>query len=271
MKNLPNTENLILEYSHGWLDIWFNSIENRNALSDGLITDLFRVFGSINNNRKIRGITLRGKGNVFCAGADLKAIKKISEEGPDAKDMAFKISLTYGNLFKVINQAPQVIVSVTEGYALAGGFGIACASDLIITMPDTKFALSETRIGLTPSQISPYMINRLGYSNARKMMLIGLKITGKEAMEIGIVDYLANDNRNLEDILNNIKEQVLRCSPNSIAITKNILTSKNQYLDPEKAAHFFRDCIVSEEGKEGIKSFFDNRYPKWVPDKFIKK
>ena len=266
MTKIPNTENLILEYSHGWLDVWFNSIQNRNALTESLIADLFSVFSCIHDDREVRGITLRGKGNIFCAGADLKRMKKISEAGLEAKSIALKMSMEFGNLFKVVNQAPQVIVSLTEGFALAGGLGLACASDIIVTMPNTKFALTETRIGLTPSQISPYVINRLGYVNARKMMLIGANIDGKEAKEIGLADYLAYDNDSLEEILDDIKNQVFKCSPNAIAITKKVITV-DQYLDPEKAADLFSDCVVSDEGKEGFKSFFEKRKPSWVPNK----
>jgi len=270
MKKLPNTENLILEYSDGWLDVWFNSIQNRNALTDSLITDLFSVFSSLHHDREVRGITLRGKGNMFCAGADLKGMKKISEAGSAAKEIALEMSMEFGNLFKVVNQAPQIIVSLTEGFAFAGGLGLACASDIIVTMPDTKFAFTETRIGLTPSQISPYVISRLGYANARQMMLLGANIDGKEAKAIGLADYIANDNDNLESILDDIKSQVFKCSPNAIATTKKVIRI-NQYLDPEKAADLFSDCIVSDEGKEGFNSFFEKRKPSWVPNKKRKK
>jgi len=268
--NFPKTENLILEYTDGWLDIWFNRIENRNALTDSLIDDLFSVFSCVHNNREVRGITLRGKGGIFCAGGDLKGMKRISEAGSDAKELALEMSMVFGNLFRVISQAPQIIVSVTEGFTLAGGFGVACASDLIVTMPDTKFALTETRIGLTPAQISPYVINRLGYANARKMMLLGANINGKEAMEIGIADYLAADADNLEEILDDIKSQVFKCSPNAIAITKQVLMM-DEYLDSEKAADLFSDCIASDEGQEGFNSFFEKRKPYWVTDKQKKK
>ena len=266
MKKFSNTENLILEYHDGWLDIWLNRIEIRNALTDSLIKDLLNVFNSVHNDREVRGITIRGKENVFCAGADLKAMKKISESGSSAKKIALEMSMVFGNLFNVINKAPQIIVSVTEGFALAGGFGLASSSDFIVTMPDTRFALTETRIGLTPSQISPYVINRLGYINARKMMLLGSNIDGTKAKEIGLADYLANDTTNLKEILDDIKNQVFNCSPNAIAITKKVFNINN-YLDKEKAADLFSDCIVSDDGREGFNSFFEKRKPNWIPDK----
>jgi len=266
MKNITSTENLIVESSNGWLDIWLNQIENRNALTESLINDLFDVFSSVKNEKQVRGITLRGKENLFCAGADLKRMKQISEAGKDAKKIALEMSLVFGKLFKTINQAPQIVISVAEGFAIAGGFGLACASDLIISMPDTKFALTETRIGLTPSQISPYVINRLGYANARKMMLLGSMINGEQASKLGMVDYLANSSANLDEIINEVKTQVLNCSPNAISVTKKVL-SLNEQIDEKIAAELFSDCIVSDEGIEGFNSFFEKRIPSWVPEK----
>ena len=189
----------------------------------------------------------------------------MTDTSKNAKSLAFEMSIRIGELFKVINSAPQIVVAVTEGAAIAGGFGIACSADLILTMPETKFSLSETRIGLTPAQISPYVINRLGYSLARKMMLLGARIDGREAMKIGIADYIANDS-NLEEILDSIKEQVFKCPPNAIAITKRVLTV-NEYIDPQKAANLFSDCVVSDEGQEGINSFFEKRKPFWIMEK----
>ena len=265
MKNFPKTDNLLIEYSNGWVTIWFNQIKNRNAITNNIVDELFSIFNFLNDDREVRGITLRGKGGIFCAGVDLKSLKKMTDTSKNAKSLAFEMSIRIGELFKVINSAPQIVVAVTEGAAIAGGFGIACSADLILTMPETKFSLSETRIGLTPAQISPYVINRLGYSLARKMMLLGARIDGREAMKIGIADYIANDS-NLEEILDSIKEQVFKCSPNAIAITKRVLTV-NEYIDPQKAANLFSDCVVSDEGQEGINSFFEKRKPFWIMEK----
>lgn len=265
MKNFPKTDSLLIEYSNGWVTIWFNQIKNRNAITNNIVDELFSIFNFLNDDREVRGITLRGKGGIFCAGVDLKSLKKMTDTSKNAKSLAFEMSIRIGELFKVINSAPQIVVAVTEGAAIAGGFGIACSADLILTMPETKFSLSETRIGLTPAQISPYVINRLGYSLARKMMLLGARIDGREAMKIGIADYIANDS-NLEEVLDSIKEQVFKCSPNAIAITKRVLTV-NEYIDPQKAANLFSDCVVSDEGQEGINSFFEKRKPFWIMEK----
>ena len=173
IKDFPKTSDIILNYENGWLDIHLNNVENRNALKQNLIKELFTVFDVIRNNKHVRGVLIRGSNGIFCAGADLKQMKKIASSGTKAKRKAFDLSMVIGNLLTTINEAPQIVVSVTEGYAFAGGFGIACASDLVISLTDTKFALTETKIGLTPSQISKYIIRRLGHSAAKKLMLLG--------------------------------------------------------------------------------------------------
>ena len=263
MNQFPITQDLILKNKNGWLEIRLNNAVNRNALKESLVEELLIVFEVAKDNTDIRGIVLRGDGGVFCAGADLKKMKKITESGREAKNEAYDLSMTIGKLLKVINQAPQIVVSVTEGFALAGGFGIACASDFVISLENTKFGLTETKIGLTPSQISKYVINKLGYSKARKMMLLGTLIDGLEASKIGLVDFVAKNNEALEKKIKDFKSQVNDCSPTAVATTKKIL-SFNQNIDSQRAADLFSDSIISNDGKEGFESFFNKRKPSWT-------
>ena len=247
------------------LDILFDNAKNRNALKDNLIEELFIVFDLIRNDKRVRGVLLRGNGGVFCSGADLKGMKEITSAGESAKQKAFDLSMTIGNLLSTINKAPQVVISVTEGYAFAGGFGIACASDFVISLPDTKFALTETKIGLTPSQIAKYVVRKLGYSCAKKMMFLGTVVDGSSGFDIGLVDYIALNEDELEEVINIVKSKVLECSPNALAITKKVLSLDDE-LDLEKAADLFSDTIISDDGKEGFESFFEKRSPNWRND-----
>ena len=265
MKDLPKTKDLILNFKNGWLDILFDNVENRNALKDNLIEELFIVFDLIRSDKGVRGVLLRGNGGVFCSGADLKGMKEITSAGESAKQKAFDLSMTIGNLLSTINKAPQVVISVTEGYAFAGGFGIACASDFVISLSDTKFALTETRIGLTPSQIAKYVVRKLGYSCAKKMMFLGTVVDGSSGFDIGLVDYIALNEDELEEVINIVKSKVLECSPNALAITKKVLSLDDE-LDLEKAADLFSDTIISDDGKEGFESFFEKRAPNWKND-----
>ena len=263
MVKLPKTKNSILELNNDWLTFWFNRPEKRNALSRDLLKDIRNTLSAIKEDRSIRGIIFRGKGGVFCAGADLDEMKKVSMSGNDAYLRSLKMSEEVGEVFKMISKAPQFTVSVVEGAAMAGAFGIVCATDLLVTMADAKYALTETRIGLTPAQIAPYVLNRLGFAKARRMMLLGSLINGTDAFEIGLADYLVEKEETIIDVLSDIKKQVKKCAPNALALTKEII-SENNLVDPKRAAELFSSCIVNEEGREGFNSFFEKRKPYWA-------
>ena len=265
MNYLPKTKQCILELNNNWLTIWFNRPEKRNALSKELIIDIKLTLDAVKNDHSIRGIIFRGKGGFFSAGADLAEIKKIANAGADSRRLALEMSKKVGDLFDAISKTPQITISVVEGAAMAGAFGIVCATDLLISMSDAKYALTETRIGLTPAQIAPYVINRLGVSQARKLMLLGFIFDGKKGFEMGMVDYVANDKIELDTQITKIKQKVLNCSPNAISVTKSILYSNNN-IDIKKAADLFSDCMVHDEGREGFSSFFEKRKPFWTKD-----
>ena len=263
MVKIPQTDSIITNLENSWLTISFNRPEKRNALSRQLIMDIFQILETVHDDRSIRGITFRGEGGTFCAGADLKEFQEILSAGDKAKKMADAASSLVGQLFKTISASPQVTVSVVEGAAMAGGFGIACSTDLLITMSNARYALTETQIGLTPAQIAPYVINRLGFAKGREMILLGDHIDGNDALEIGLANYVADDTEKLSEVLENIQQQVMKCAPGAIAVTKEIIENCNT-INTVMAADLFSDCLVGEEGKEGFSSFFEKRKPYWA-------
>ncbi len=114
MTALPNTKKLILDLEKGWLTVWFNSPKNRNALSEELAGELKATLDAIRDDRSVRGVTLRGKGGIFCAGGDLKAFMAGLIGGASHDDVA-AMNKGGGDLFQMVNTAPQVIVAVVEG------------------------------------------------------------------------------------------------------------------------------------------------------------
>ncbi|MEA1881396.1 MAG: enoyl-CoA hydratase-related protein [Candidatus Marinimicrobia bacterium] len=266
MTPLPEKDNLILELADSWVTIWFNRPDNRNALSVGMVNDLKDTLESVRDDRSVRGVTFRGKGGVFCAGADLKGLKALFEEDAEKEELV-KFSVEISHLFDLINTMPQVTVMVIEGAAMAGGFGLACSGDVIIVQKDTKFALTETMIGLSPAQISPLVIHRLGSALGRRLMLTGARLNGEEAAQIGLADFVGADEFEMAELEQKIKTQVLRCAPGAVGITKNFIKeiphlTKEEMI--ELAANSFAECILSDEGREGITSFVEKRKPKWA-------
>ena len=127
MIKLPKTEKVICERDGGWLTIWFNSPENRNALSAQLTEEFMAVMRAIKDDRSIRVVTLRGKGGVFCAGGDLKSFSA-GQSGDDAHAKFKQMNYEAGELFDLVMGLPQVVIAYVQGAAIAGGLGLMCLS-----------------------------------------------------------------------------------------------------------------------------------------------
>ena len=264
MNKLPKTNNLELEISNSWLTIWLNTPENRNALSNDMIDDFISVFDEIRNDRSIRGITFRGKDEMFCSGLDLKGIQSLIDNNAGKQD-AIELSLKIGKFFQAVHTLPQVTIMIIEGAAMAGGLGLASTGDVVITYDDAQFSLTETMIGLTPAQISPYVISRVGQATGKRLMLTAARFTGLYAYEIGLADFLVTKISELDEQENKIKSQVLKCAPGAIAETKRLIETiqnnpKEDFID--LAGENFADQL-NTEGKEGISSFIEKRKPDW--------
>ena len=212
--------------------------------------------------QSIRGIIIRGKGGTFCSGADLKWIQNIALNKEISAKSIGSMSYKFGGLFEKISKMRPITVSIIEGNSMAGGIGVMCATDLIISMVDTKFCLTETKIGLTPAQIAPYVINKVGFQQAKKLMLFAETFSGEKAYDIGMVDYICHNKKELNTYVNHVIEQVQFCSPNAIAVTKRLLNA-NLNTNIGNASKLFSECALHEEGREGLSSFFQKKKPFW--------
>ncbi len=270
MNTLPHTENLLLEQDNGWLTIWFNRPETRNALSEALTDDLCTVLNTLRDDKACRGITLRGKGGIFCAGGDLKNFKAGFQGGEQSQADIEAASRAAGEMFDLINELPQVVVILVEGAAMAGGLGMVCTADVVAVTRDAKFAMTETTLGIPPAQIAPFVAQRLGLSAARRLMLTASRFNGEEAERLGLADFVVEDAAGLDQIEADIKKQVNRCAPGANAVTKEVVLA-TRHLNREEMVDFaakgFASCMLSEEGKEGVAAFFEKRKPYWAAEK----
>lgn len=266
MTTLPNVSAVELELKNGWLTIWFNQPENRNALSEALATDLATALLAVRDDRSVRGITLRGRGGIFCAGGDLKAFNSGQSGGVSKQDIV-ESSKAGAGLFSLVNSMPQVVIVLIEGAAMAGGFGIACCADVVICDANVKLALTETAIGLTPAQISPFVLQKLGYATGRRLMLTAARFSGRESQALGFADFVGDSVEELEAHELQIRKQVLRCAPGAVAAIKSLILALPQAdrdQAVELAAENFAERFLSDEAKEGVASFVEKRKPNWV-------
>lgn len=267
MSGLPETTTLELERDGGWLRIWFNRPEARNALSQELTAELVTVLRAVRDDRSVRGITLRGRGGTFCAGGDLKGFRANFQGGGQSLEEVAASSRAGGEMFDLINEMPQVVVMLVEGAAMAGGLGMVCTGDVVAVTRDAQFAMTETTLGIPPAQIAPFVAQRLGLRVARRLMLTAARFDGEEAGRLGLADHVVEDAAGLERVEAEVMRQVLRCAPGANAMTKEILLATRHLDRPamlDFAARGFASCMLGEEGREGIAAFLEKRRPRWA-------
>jgi len=258
MTSLPETETLDLELKQGWLTIWFNQPDNRNALSDALVSELAAVLKGIREDRTVRGITLRGRGGIFCAGADLKNFKQNFQVSGNRSDI-IKMSSGAAEIFDLVNTAPQVVIVLIEG---ACSDGRRFWSGLLRRCCDLRIfgALCDDR-----NRDWDFTCTNLSLCNPKAGICD--RPDGREAHKLGFADFIAEDVAGLEVIEMQLRKQVLGSAPGAIAATKELLgqiVGKPRDEVIRLAAENFAGRMVSEEAKEGVASFFEKRRPTWA-------
>lgn len=269
--NLPEVKTLLLKPDGGILYVTLNRPESRNALNRAMVGELNAVFDAVAQapTGEVRAVVLRGAGGHFCAGADLKEMMAggLKPAQPGEPDPIVVFNRGFGAMLRKVTNLPCVVVAVCEGAVLAGGFGFACVSDVALAHADAKFGVPETTRGLPPAQIAPFIVERIGLTQARRLCLTGAQFNGLRARELGIVHDTFADEDELQAKLGETLKQVLNCAPVANAVTKAIvLNVARQDMDfvLDDAARKFAACVRGPEAPEGISAFMQKRAPSWA-------
>jgi isohexenylglutaconyl-CoA hydratase len=273
MSALPATpEDIALVQDGPVLHVTLNRPQARNALSATMSAELLATFEALQTDRHIRVVVLRGAGGNFCAGGDIKNFAASSR--PRVEGEADEVALANrrgGRLFQLIDETPKATIVAVEGFAMGGGFGIACLGDVTIARADATFAMTEATIGIVPAQISPFVVRRIGLTAARRFAVSSARLDGHGAKAIGIAHEVAADAAALDAFIAQTIKQILRCAPGAVAATKALMHRAAQGGVPmgellDRAAADFSAALRSEEGREGTSAFVARRKPNWVPD-----
>lgn len=266
---LPSTETLQLREDGFVLHVTLNRPESRNAMSLQMTQELRAVFTAIADSTTLRAVVLRGAGGHFCAGGDIKdmagARLRAAESGND--EAYAELNRAFGHLITQVDHAPQVVIAVLEGAVMGGGFGLACVSDVAIAHQDAKFALPETGLGVIPAQIAPFVVQRVGLTQARRLALLGARFDGREAVQVGIAHQVAADAAAIDALLAGALAQVQKCAPLANRATKALLHRVGKEpLDGllDDAARQFARAVAGPEGAEGTLAFVQKRSPSWA-------
>lgn len=266
--SLPSTEHLRLELSNGVLTVWIDRPKARNAMSLKTVGEIEAAFDAVADRRDVRAVVLRGAGGHFCAGGDIKdmagARGKPPKDGePDALTV---VNRSFGTMITKVDRAPQAVIAVCEGAVLGGGFGLACVADVTLAKVDAKFGLPETGLGIPPAQIAPFLVRRLGRSQARRLAVTGGRFDGRRALAIGLAHELAEDDAQLDELLALTLKQILRCAPQAVATTKRLMHDVGEVEHEallDRAALEFAEAARHGEGIEGMTAFIQKREPRW--------
>lgn len=269
LTDLQVDESIQLEQQGSILTLWLNRPESRNAMSLNMVNAIQQVFAHIADDVSIRAVILRGKGGHFCAGGDIKDMAALRIESANAGSLQPYVDFNrrFGAMIEQVDQAPQTIVAILEGAVLGGGFGLACVSDIAISRDNAQFGLPETGLGVLPAQIAPFVVKRIGLTQARRLALLGSRFNGDTAQKLGVIHEVVRDDIELEQLLADTIQQIKRAAPLASRNTKALLhRTLNEPLDSllDAAAQQFAQAVGGLEGQEGTMAFIQKRLPNWT-------
>jgi isohexenylglutaconyl-CoA hydratase len=269
MISLPQTSTVLTAERDGVLHVTFNRPDRKNALSPLMISELMAVFAAARSAVDLRAVVLRGAGGTFCAGADVKEMARSRADATpagDPKQAAARGNRVFGEVMMAVQAIAAPVVAVVEGSVMGGGIGLVCVSDVAIALPSARFGLPETGLGIIPAQIAPFVVQRIGLTQARRLMLTGARFDGAEALRIGLVHELCADVAQLDAALLRALTDIRRCAPRANAATKRlVLGSLGRDLPSvlDEAAEVFAVASLGDEAREGTQAFVEKRPPKW--------
>lgn len=245
-----------------------NRPQRRNALNIAMVQALESAILNAQADG-VRALVLRGAGGHFCSGGDIIEMgAALSQQPVDGRDGLQELNAVFGGLSLALAQCDCVTVSVLQGTVMGGGVGLACATDLTIADESVKFSLPETRLGLVPAQIAPFLVARIGGAQTLALATAGAWLGGVEALRIGLIHQLSAP-ESLDAIVAKALERILRGAPRAIATTKHLLRTLSPQVRPEQiqaAAAVFAQAARSPEAIEGTTAFLQKRAPAWAKD-----
>ncbi len=256
---------LIETDGRGVATLTLNRPDKHNALSAELIADLTESARRLGRDPAVRVVVLTGAGKSFCAGGDLNWMKaQISANGATRASEAKKLAM----MLQAMNTMPKPLIGAVQGNALGGGIGMASVCDVAIGVSGAKFGLTETRLGLIPATIGPYVIARMGEARARRVFMSARVFEAAEAVELGVLARVVEP-AGLSAAVEAEVEPYLACAPGAVASAKALARKLGPVIDEAVIAETIEALVriwEQHEAAEGIAAFFEKRKPKWAEE-----
>jgi methylglutaconyl-CoA hydratase len=235
----------------------------RNAFNAQLIAELRDVFVVLGGDPEVRVVVLEGEGTVFCGGADVNWMRgslALSEDENvrDAEAMS--------DMFRAIDRCPKPVIAKVHGAALGGGAGLCAVADAVVAEAQTTFGFTETKLGIIPAVISPFVLAKIGVSHARRLFLTGERFGAQRAAAIGLVhEVVAADA--LDGAVEAIAAEIESAGPHAAAAAKRLIPAVTSASYDDTRAITARAIArqrTSDEGQEGLRAFLERRPAAWT-------
>lgn len=253
-----NLEQTLFEVDdRGIATVTFNRPEKHNVMSPAFMSDLNTVMDNLDG---VRGMVLTGAGESFCAGGDLGWMK---EQMTLTRPERVANSADLADLLRRLDTLPLLTIARVNGQAFGGGIGIIAVCDMAFAVPTAVFALTEVSLGLAPSNISPYVVKRMGTANARRTFLNARLMDAGMAGQLGLITEVHED---IDAAIEAEITSLLRCGPEAVGATKRLIEWVDTHGIDDSAWYTARDLADAwdrAEGQEGIAAFLEKRKPYW--------
>lgn len=243
--------------------VTLNRPERRNAFDGLMVTELREAFEDLAQDPSLRGIILAGAGLVFCAGADLQWMQS---EIPVSETPAIRDAHHLTRMLRAIDESPCPVIARVQGPAFGGGLGLMAVCDIVVAAEDATFALSETRLGLIPAVIAPFLLRKAGESFLRRYGLSGETFCASTAQRFNLVHDVV-PHSDLDDRITELTEAIMRLAPRATRDSKSLFhrmlplsDRERMALGPESNAR----ARCAPEAAEGLRAFVEKRLPSWA-------
>ena len=249
--------------ARGVATLWLAREAKHNALSAQMIAELQAAAEALGTDDAVRVVVLAAKGPTFCAGGDLGWMRDQFDAPPETRaEEAGKLAY----MLHALNTLPKPLIGRVQGNAFGGGVGLLSVCDVAIGAEPVQMALTETRLGLIPATIGPYVCARMGEARARRVFMSGRRFGAAEAVGLGLLAR-AVPAEELDKAVEAEVEPYLHCAPGAVARSKALLRGLGPRIDDAVIEHTIKElaaCWAGEEAPEGITAFFDGRKPGWA-------
>lgn len=228
MKNTLNLNKVIIDTQDSSATIWLNQPEILNALNPPLIKELVKSLKWVAENEKIRVVLIRGRGDSFCSGADLKWMLNSVKTGMNGYRSNLREIKSLASLFRTIYDSNKVIINMLHGNVYGGALGFIGAGDITLALKSTIMRLPELKLGLVPAVIMPYLLTRLKIQEFRVYMLTGMEINAEQAKNAGLIDFVCDDMDEMERKAEELTQNIVRTSAGAVTDAKFLLRKMNK-------------------------------------------